>query len=78
STVIFDTLADSRNNGFNLMMNDGKQQSTFLFSRLRATPLRTAMNKCFMICDFSLVRNLVHNTIFTSVGSHQTHHNEHR
>lgn len=31
STVIFDTLADSRNNGFNLMMNDGKQQSTFLF-----------------------------------------------
>ncbi|ACT72482.1 hypothetical protein SS17_2696 [Escherichia coli O157:H7 str. SS17] len=29
--MIFDTLADSRNNGFNLMMNDGKQQSTFLF-----------------------------------------------
>ncbi|EIN42044.1 hypothetical protein ECFRIK1990_3102, partial [Escherichia coli FRIK1990] len=28
--MIFDTLADSRNNGFNLMMNDGKQQSTFL------------------------------------------------
>ncbi|MEF4764004.1 hypothetical protein U9886_23675, partial [Escherichia coli] len=24
------------------------------------------------------VRNLVHNTIFTSAGSHQTHHNEHR
>lgn len=59
------------------MMNDGKQQSTFL-SRLRATPLRTAMSKGFMICDFSLVRNLVHNTIFTSAGSHQTHHNEHR
>lgn len=59
------------------MMNDGKQQSTF-FSRLRETPLRTAMNKGFMICDFSLVRNLVHNTIFTSAGSHQTHHNEHR
>lgn len=59
------------------MMNDGKQQSTFLF-HVRATPLRTAMNKGFMICDFSLVRNLVHNTIFTSAGSHQTHHNEHR
>ncbi len=36
-----------------------------------ATPLRTAMNQGFMICDFSLVRNLVHNTIFTSAGSHQ-------
>ncbi len=60
------------------MMNDGKQQSTFFVSRLRATPLRTAMNKGFMICDFSLVRNLVHNTIFTSAGSHQTHHNEQR
>ena len=47
-------------------------------TRLRAIPLRTAMNKGFMICDFSLVRNLVHNTIFTSAGSHQTHHNEHR
>ncbi len=57
------------------MMNDGKQQSTFLFHELRATPLRTAINKGFMICDFSLVRNLVHNTIFTSAGSHQTHHN---
>lgn len=33
--MIFDTLADSRNNGFNLMMNDGKQQSTFFVSRLR-------------------------------------------
>ncbi|EKI70548.1 exonuclease domain protein [Escherichia coli EC1846] len=36
--MIFDTLADSRNNGFNLMMNDGKQQSTFLFTITRNTP----------------------------------------
>ena len=60
------------------MMNDGKQQSTFLFHDYAQYPLRTAMNKGFMICDFSLVRNLVHNTIFTSAGSHQTHYNEHR
>nr|DAI92532.1 MAG TPA: hypothetical protein [Caudoviricetes sp.] len=36
------------------------------------------MNKGFMICDFSLVRNLVRNAIFTSAGSQQTHHNAHR
>ena len=60
------------------MMNDGKQQSTFLFHDYAPPPLRTAMNKDFMICDFNLLRNLVHNTIFTSAGSHQTHHNEHR
>lgn len=76
--ILLSVLARAKeSNGQRLMMNDGKQQATFLFHDY-AHPLRTAMNKGFMICDFSLVRNLVHNATFTSAGSHQTHHNAHR